>query len=446
VETPQEQPQELIAAGLRADAVLARSKTQLGVELFAQGDYQRASDLLGEALEGFETAELRNDWAAAEMACGRIDRAEEGFRRALALDSQHSQALVNLGVLLAGAGRAQEAIPVLRHAQVRVDPSERRAVAQLLTRCCSQVASDAQREVRAVVQEVHAALKQCSSLIQPLPAAPVRAAAAATAPQPSGGPPKMLASLARYALAYGPKALTLESSSVCNLRCVMCPQGRGLVNRPRHFPPPLVEKLHPSLGGVEFIQLHGIGEPLHSPAFWRFLETLNTPEGTHIEVNSNMTVLTDDQIGKLLGSRLSLINVSLDSATPETYARIRGYDFNKVINNLKRLIGRRNTEGRAKPEIFLNMTLMRENIEELERFVELGHSLGVNGLQFWHLNAGEDYRLTKKDGWTFDYQQQRLENYPQLSNQRIRAAMALAERLGTTFKLNPSKNLFFEEA
>ena len=446
METPQEQPQGLVAAGLQADAVLARSKAQLGIELFEQGDYQKASDVLAEVLEASETAELRNDWAAAEMACGRIDRAEESLRRALALDSQHSQALVNLGVLLAGAGRAQEAIPLLRQAAARADAPERQVIAQLLARCFSQVASDTQREVRAAVQEVDAALKQCSSLIQPLPAAPVPAPAAATARRPSEGPPKLLASLEKYALAQGPQALTLESSSVCNLRCVMCPQGRGAVNRPRHFPKELVEKLSGFLPGVEFVQLHGIGEPLHSPAFWRFLDALSTPEGAHIEVNSNMTVLTDDQIGRLLGSRLSLINVSLDAATPETYARIRGYDLSKVINNLKRFLARRNAEGHAKPKVFLNMTLMRENIEELERFVELGHSLGVDGLQFWHLNAGDDYRLTKKDGWTFDYKQQRLENYPQLSNQKIRAAMVMAERLGTTFKLNPSKALFFEEA
>jgi Tfp pilus assembly protein PilF len=442
VPTAQEQRQENVPGGLKAEATLARSIAELGIKLFNQGEYQKASDTLAEALRASETAGLWNDWAAAEVACGRHDEAQEGFRRALSLEADNGQAMVNLGVLLARSGREREAIPLLRRGAVHVDGSQRDSVNQLLASCCRKVASDVGREAKAAVRQAVAELRQTPVLLRTAPAA----TAAVVAPGRHDGRSKTPVVLEKYVLAQGPQALTLESSSVCNLRCVMCPQGRGLVHRPRHFPAALVDKLASYLPGVTFVQLHGIGEPLHSPAFWRFLDTLTTPEGAHIEVNSNMTVLTDDQIGKLLGSRLSLINVSLDAATPETYARIRGYDLNKVISNIRRFMSRRKAEGYAKPALFLNMTLMRENIEELEGFVELGHNLGVDGLQLWHMNAGEDYRLTKKDGWTFDYQQQRLSNYPRLSNEKIRAALARAERLGTTFKLNPSKTLFFEEA
>ena len=252
--------------------------------------------------------------------------------------------------------------------------------------------------------------------------------------------------LNKYVLARGPRKLTLESSSVCNLRCVMCPQALGLVQRPKHLEDSLLDKIQPALRGLEWVQLHGIGEPLFSPAFWRALEVLDSLPPMHITVNSNMTVITDEQIGKILNSQLEEISVSLDAATPETYAKIRGYDLNRVIDNIKRLIARRKAVGRERPKILPNMTLMRENIEELEAFVELGHRLGVQGVGFWQLNPGEDYRITKDDGWIFDYQKQMLRNHARLSNERIRAAVALGERLGIPIIMDPSKDLYFAEA
>jgi len=430
---------EVELTGLKAKTP-ARSKAQLGVELFRQGDYQKASDILAEALQTSETPDIWNDWATAEAACGRHEKAQEGFRRALSLEPKNGQALVNLGILLARSGRELEAIPLLRQGAFHVDEAQRAGVNQLLASCCRTVASEARRESEVAIHQAVAEFGQSSALLQPAPAV------APPDPDPQEDRRKTPVALEKYALAQGPKALTLESSSVCNLRCVMCVQGRGLVDRPRHFPKELVDKLSAYLPGVVFVQLHGIGEPMHSPAFWRFLETLSAPESAYIEVNSNMTVLTDDQIDRLLGSRLNMINVSVDAATAETYARIRGYDFNKVISNIRRLITRRNARSFAKPEILLNMTLMRENIEQLEAFVLLAHELGVNEICFWHLNPGYDYRIAKNDGWIFNYKEQLLSNYPTLSNQKIRAAMALAERIGLPIRAIAGKELFFKEA
>jgi sulfatase maturation enzyme AslB (radical SAM superfamily) len=416
---------------MKPEPIGGEAPHQEGLKLFGDGRATEAIPLFEEALGAGATSERWNDWAVAEMACGNTDKAEEGFRHALALKREDSHATANLGVLLATLGRVQEAIPLLTQAAAGIDEPQRMAVRQLIAHCRVKLASDLLKQSHAIIQSLASGRPPSSRLRQDEPVS----AAGDLAPS----------ALGKFVLVHGPKALTLESSSVCNLRCVMCPQGRDLVHRPRHFPSSLIEKLQPAVAGVKWIQLHGIGEPLLSPAFWQFLEKLRLREEAHIEVNTNMTVITDDQIDRIVQSRLSLINVSLDAATAETYLRIRGYDFHKVVNNLRRLISRRNAEGREKPAIFLNMTLMRENIEELEAFVRLAHDLGVQGIQFWHLNAGEDYRLTKKDGWTFDYKTQMLSNYPELSNTKIRAAVALAECLGTPFRLNPSKDLFFEE-
>src|SRR6185312_14947964 len=60
-----------------------------------------------------------------------------------------------------------------------------------------------------------------------------------------------------------PALLTIESTSRCNLRCVMCPHAVGAVDRPKHFDEQLVKRLTKFLLRSDAVQLHGIGEPLN---------------------------------------------------------------------------------------------------------------------------------------------------------------------------------------
>ena len=80
----------------------AQEKHTRGGQLYAEGRFEEALAVLEEALR--ENPEARadfwNDWGAAALACGRADKAEQGFRRALALDPEDAQATANLGVLL----------------------------------------------------------------------------------------------------------------------------------------------------------------------------------------------------------------------------------------------------------------------------------------------------------------------------------------------------------
>jgi hypothetical protein len=52
------------------------------------------------ALEDAPTSERWNDWAVAQAALGRADKAEVGFRRALTVDAGDTQAATSLGLLL----------------------------------------------------------------------------------------------------------------------------------------------------------------------------------------------------------------------------------------------------------------------------------------------------------------------------------------------------------
>jgi sulfatase maturation enzyme AslB (radical SAM superfamily) len=269
-------------------------------------------------------------------------------------------------------------------------------------------------------------------------------------------PPEVNEALASEEFATGattirntPVSIALETTSRCNLRCVMCPHAIGAVHRPAHFDDTLVSKMSRALKQARILYLHGIGEPTNSPAFWKALRELPPPDICSSSVNSNFTVINEERIRDLIESNLGVVNVSLDAGTAATYTKIRGFSFDVVLGNIERLLTARRAHGQGFPLVCLNMTLMRSNIEELGDFIRVAKRLGVDYVFLGHLNRYPEadmapYR-TVKDGWIFDYACEGLWNYPALSNRCIREAVVLAREAGVPLHLDQVKEVYFDD-
>lgn len=252
----------------------------------------------------------------------------------------------------------------------------------------------------------------------------------------------------RTILESGPRILTIESTSICNLRCVMCPHAIDAVQRPKHMPASIADKLSSALATASEAQLHGIGEPLSSPAFWRALENPAIDPDCCLNVNTNLTLLNERKLALLLDVKAELkINVSIDAATERTYARIRGAELGEVTDNVARLIAARGA--RRRPIVYINMTLMRENIEEAVPFVEMAHRLGVDGVFFFQMNHQPAERMEKyridREGWHFDYTRQGLWNFKELSNRCLSEALERGRQLGMPLFPEGLAGLFFDD-
>jgi MoaA/NifB/PqqE/SkfB family radical SAM enzyme len=254
--------------------------------------------------------------------------------------------------------------------------------------------------------------------------------------------------LGKTTVAHLPTFLTIETTAICNLRCVMCPQAIDAVDRPKHLPLELMDQLEGLLPSSASIEAYGIGEPLASPAFWQLLTSSKISPETDLRVKSNLTILDGRRIRSLIDVDAKVtISVSMDAATEETYRRIRGFDFSQITANISKLVEARGPK--AYPRIFLNMTLMRENIEEAPQFVDLAKKLGADAVQMSHLNRWPSAEMsrydTTRDGWTFDYAEQGLWNHPVLSNRCIRDAQQRASELEIPLILDQRKIVFFAE-
>jgi len=174
-----------------------------------------------------------------------------------------------------------------------------------------------------------------------------------------------------------PMVVFIEVTNRCNLLCVTCP--RTFFER---------EPLK-SLSLKEFIAiaeqfptmqralLHGIGEPLLNR---ELPDIINYLKGRNVEViiNSNGTLLTPEWQKKLIDSGLDQYRCSIDGATNETYARIRGAALlPKLKKGLEGLVKTKEALGATNPRISIWCVATQENLRELPDLLRLAANLGV---------------------------------------------------------------------
>lgn len=231
-----------------------------------------------------------------------------------------------------------------------------------------------------------------------------------------------------------PKEIELEVTSRCNLRCVQCSQSWTPDDQKKDIPDNILDAMRPALAECESISLHGIGEPLLADNFWEIIDAINPK--ANISFHSNMTIMNEEIAEKLTDGRVKLIDISMDAATEETYRKIRGASFDRVINNIKCLVKKKKEKKSEYPELRMNMTLMRENIEELPEFVQLSSDLDVNSVHVWRMNEDWYPKEVSNKFFTFIYEEQILSNHKDLFNSKVKESREISDHLGINFILD----------
>jgi MoaA/NifB/PqqE/SkfB family radical SAM enzyme len=127
--------------------------------------------------------------------------------------------------------------------------------------------------------------------------------------------------------------------------------------------------------GIRTVEWTGGGEPtLHKN--WELITTLATSLGFEQALVTNGTLI--DKCINLIRN-FEWVRVSVDAATKETYAKVKGFDrFDTVINNIKQLVKERN-QGNV---IGFSFIVCQENYQEIMDAAELAKSLGCDNIRF----------------------------------------------------------------
>jgi len=174
-----------------------------------------------------------------------------------------------------------------------------------------------------------------------------------------------------------PHTLYLETTNRCDSECQTCLRTFNTLEPPKDLTLAEVQRLVDQFPVLERVVLHGIGEPLLNKQIFEIVAYLKT-RGATVLFNSDAISLTQKRAAQLIDSGLDEYRVSMDAATRETYARIRGVDqFARVIRNVGYLVSLLQQQGCSRPRVSMWFTTLKTNLDELPAFIRLAAQLGV---------------------------------------------------------------------
>lgn len=176
-----------------------------------------------------------------------------------------------------------------------------------------------------------------------------------------------------------PIKLTIDPTSYCNLKCPLCPTGRGDVSRPKGFMKfESFKRIVDELSDYLFvIDLFNWGEPLLNKEIFDMIKYASS-KNIKTRLSTNFNVFNEDTGRKLVQSGLDEIVLSIDGASQETYSNYRvGGNFEKVMRNLEVLLKIKKIMKSRKPKVIWQFVIMRHNEKEIPKAIEISRNLGI---------------------------------------------------------------------
>ncbi len=170
---------------------------------------------------------------------------------------------------------------------------------------------------------------------------------------------------------YFPHQILMETTSACQLRCIMCAREAALEKgtlKVGHMEEWLAMKMIEEVATVSpktRLWFCYFGEPTLSKEVWRRIRIAKDKGVETTVINSNGNMLIPKICDQLIESGLDEIYVGIDAATSDTYSkvRVRGH-YDTVMNNMHYLLKHKKENLR----VTVQYGVYKENEHEVEMF------------------------------------------------------------------------------
>lgn len=174
-----------------------------------------------------------------------------------------------------------------------------------------------------------------------------------------------------------PKVFSIETVLGCNLSCLECAIGAGLINRKYGYMSlEKYEVIHQKIKDhAEYIYLHLWGEPLLNKDILPIISMASKTARVNISTNANM--ITEEYAEKIIASGVQDIIVSIDGVTQRTYGLYRRKgDVNKAMQGLLYLLLQREKQHKN-VKITPQFIVFDHNKHEMELFENFCADIGT---------------------------------------------------------------------
>jgi len=179
-----------------------------------------------------------------------------------------------------------------------------------------------------------------------------------------------------------PRRIRLEASSVCQLRCSLCPQSTGALEdtvglgflRAEDFDSLLAK--NPWLAEVE---LSNLGEIFLNPELLDIMESAHRRQVVlTAETGVNMNCVGEDVLDGLVKYGFRRMTCSLDGASEETYSLYRvGGSFGLAMENVRKLVARKRERNARYPLLTWQYIVFGHNEHEIPKARQMARELGM---------------------------------------------------------------------
>ena len=195
-----------------------------------------------------------------------------------------------------------------------------------------------------------------------------------------------LSLLLRKSIVWGlPFYAHIENTNFCNLKCIECPTGMGILTRPQGNLSFENFKNHLNLlkNHLVYLVLYFQGEPFLNPELLKMVKYASENRVYTMVSTNGHFFTTEAKVTEIVKSGLGTLVVSLDGISQKSYEKYRkNGNIQKVLEGIKRLSKIKKELKSNFPKIYLQFLVMKHNEHEIKEVKKVGKKLGVDKVLF----------------------------------------------------------------
>lgn len=186
-----------------------------------------------------------------------------------------------------------------------------------------------------------------------------------------------------------PINLIIETSSLCNAACLMCPY-RSLKRARKIMDKPTWEKIISRLKKekllINKVFFSGMGEPLIDPDLIGRIRQVKDL-GYYVKLYTNASWLKPKVSQQLIDLRLDEVNISFNGTNKREYESIMKLDYDTTLQNIESLLKIKKNGRSNHPIVRISSVLLKQNEknvkDHLDRWSNVVKSVGVSIAHEW---------------------------------------------------------------